>query len=287
MQRSLSSVVVTLVLLSAFAHALWNALLKRTREPTDASIPLFAVCAASSVALAIAAGAHVPPPRALVWCLGSGVLEAAYFVTLARALARAPLGPVYTVVRGGALVVVWPITLAFLGERLTAASAGGVALIAAGLVATGAADGQRDRSRGALVRNLGWAAISAVFVAGYHVSYKVALSDGAEPLAAAGVSLSVASALNVAVVGRGSGGRAWKALREQPVRIVVGGLLANLGFALFIYAMAHAGAGAVTTLRNTSVLFAQLFATMQGDRPKGLGLVGAACVTAGAVLLSR
>ena len=51
-----------------------------------------------------------PALRSVAWCLAAGTLEAGYFATLARALTRAPLGPVYTIVRG-ALVVAWPISV--------------------------------------------------------------------------------------------------------------------------------------------------------------------------------
>ena len=78
-----------------------------------------------------------------------------------------------------------------------------------------------------------------------------------------------------------------EALRAQPLLVVPAGLLATVGFIVFLVGMAKAGAGVVITLRNTSVLFAQVFAFTMGERPKRLGVVGALCVTFGAVLLSR
>ena len=50
--------------------------------------------------------------------------------------------------------------------------------------------------------------------------------------------------------------------------------------------MREAGAGVVTTLRNTSILFAQGLAFLLGERPTRLGVIGALLVTAGAVLLA-
>jgi drug/metabolite transporter (DMT)-like permease len=51
--------------------------------------------------------------------------------------------------------------------------------------------------------------------------------------------------------------------------------------------MKNEGAGVVLTMRNTSILVAQLFAFFMGDRPKRLGIIGALFVFAGAVLLAR
>lgn len=80
--------------------------------------------------------------------------------------------------------------------------------------------------------------------------------------------------------------RAVEAARAQPFSVVAAGVLAAVGFLVFLGAMANAGAGLVLTLRNTSILFAQMFAALQGDRPKRLGIVGAVLVTAGAVALA-
>ena len=59
------------------------------------------------------------------------------------------------------------------------------------------------------------------------------------------------------------------------------------GFSVFLFGMRSAGAGAVLTLRNTSILFAQVFALVLGERPKRLAVVGAVLVTGGAALLTR
>ncbi len=279
--------VVALVLASAFMHALWNALLKRMKDPENASFAILVVCAVSSLALTIAAWPPLPPPKSIAWCIASGLFEAGYFVTLARALSRAPLGPVYTVVRGGALVVVWPVALLFLHEELTVGVGAGVVLVLLGLAATGFADAQRDTTKGALARNLGWAAVSAVFVAGYHLSYKMALAAGGAPFIVVSISLGAAAVVNALRLDRDRIAKAKQAFRDAPGTVIVAGILGNVGFAVFLLAMSKSGAGVVITLRNTSILFAQVFAAIQGDRPKPLGVLGALAVTGGAFFLAR
>jgi drug/metabolite transporter (DMT)-like permease len=283
--------VMVLVVASAVAHAAWNALLKRCREPENAIVAMMLIAAASSSIFAFATHVPAPPARSAAWIIASGVLEAGYFVTLARALARAPLGSVYTVVRGGALVLVWPISIVVLGEIVTLGRGLGTLLVVLGLVATGAGQRSpalvRDEKRGPKERSgLAVAALCAMFVGGYHLAYKLALSSGGSPEAVIAVSLSTASAINIVAIGQRRA-RVFAALRDQPIRIIVGGLLASGGFLVFLWAMASAGAGVVLTLRNTSILFAQGFAVALGERPRRLGLLGAALVTAGAVLLAR
>ena len=275
-----------LVLASALIHAVWNAILKRTREPEKAVIGVVVASAASAFGVWAVTGAPLPPPRSIAWCLASGLLEAFYFVTLARALARAPLGPVYTVVRGGALVVVWPISIAFLGERPTAAMIAGTLLVVLGLASTGAAEMPRGDDA-PLARRLGWAFVCAFFVGAYQVAYKLALASGGHAGAVVAISLGSACVANLAVLGRARARGAIDALRAEPVRVLGAGVLTSIGFAVFLFAMTRAGAGAVVTLRNTSILFAQVVALFLGERPKRLGVIGAVLVTGGAVFLAR
>jgi drug/metabolite transporter (DMT)-like permease len=285
--------VVLLVIGSALAHAAWNAILKRTRDPENAVTSMMLVAAACSVGVALVLRVPAPSGTATAWCLVSGVLEAGYFVTLARALSRASLGSVYTVVRGGALVVVWPVSVFALGEPVNVSRATGTLLVVLGLSATGAAERIPIRaatttvSGGRRVRSgLVIAALCALFVSGYHLAYKVALSIGGRPEAVVSISLSTATLLNLAMVGERRR-LALAAAREQPLRIVVGGLLGGIGFLVFLSAMKNAGAGVVLTLRNTSILFAQGFSLALGERPRRLGIFGAVLVTAGAIFLAR
>src|SRR5215212_5083413 len=99
--------IVALVLVSAFLHAAWNALLRLEQDKDRALVA--AVGAAAALALAVAgvrwaAGeAPFPGAAAVGWALAAGLLEVAYFISLARALEAGPLGPVYTISRGGAV----------------------------------------------------------------------------------------------------------------------------------------------------------------------------------------
>jgi drug/metabolite transporter (DMT)-like permease len=279
--------VVLLVIASALAHASWNAILKRCRDPEHAVVSMMFVAAACGVIFAVTFHTPAPAPASIAWSLAAGLLEAGYFVTLARALSRAPLGSVYTVVRGGALVVVWPISVLLLDEPITLVRGAGTLLVVLGLAATGAGERAPSLDGTSKTRSgIAVAGLCALFVGGYHLAYKLALSTGSRPEAVVSISLSTASILNVSALGARRR-LALGALRTQPVRIVVGGLLASVGFLVFLSAMKDAGAGVVLTLRNTSILFAQALSFGLGERPRRLGIVGAGLVTTGAVLLAR
>jgi uncharacterized membrane protein len=284
-------VTALLVVGSALLHAVWNAILKRTRSPEDAAPAIVVVTATTALLVVLVLGQPLPPPRSIAWCVVSGVLEALYFVTLARAFARAPLGPVYTTVRGGALVIVWPISIAFLGEHVTLGIGCGTLLVAAGLLATGGSEMPASLDRTWRERlagmNLGWAALCATFVGGYQVAYKFALAAGGASQAVVAVSIGTAFVSSFVFGGRSRARAAWAAARAEPALVLAGGILTTASFGVFMLALDRGGAGAVATLRNTSILFAQVIAFAMGERPKRLGIAGALLVTAGAVLLAR
>jgi drug/metabolite transporter (DMT)-like permease len=128
--------------------------------------------------------------------------------------------------------------------------------------------------------------VCAVFAALYQVGYKMALTKGGQPEAVVSITMLTASAVQVAVIGRARRIAALAELRAAPLAVIGAGLVCTLGFVLFVRAMEHGGAGVLTTIRNTSVLFAQGLALLAGERPKRLALIGAVLVTGGAVLLS-
>jgi uncharacterized membrane protein len=185
--------------------------------------------------IALALGAPSASPSAFFWVALSGLLEATYFVTLARALSLAPLGPVYTIVRGGALVLVWPVSVLFLDERITAWRAAGTALVVLGLASTGAG----ERSSGAPgtevhARGLALAALCACFTGGYHLAYKVALASGAAPEIVVSVSLAIAALVNLVQVGAVRRRKILEAAREQPGHVIGGGVHASVGFLVIL-----------------------------------------------------
>jgi uncharacterized membrane protein len=83
----------------------------------------------------------------------------------------------------------------------------------------------------------------------------------------------------------GVGARAWAAARSTPFVVGGGGVICALSFLLFLAALSSGGAGAVLTLRNTSVAFAQIFGLFLGERPGLSRLLGASLVLVGAVVL--
>ncbi|HEY4060195.1 MAG TPA: DMT family transporter [Kofleriaceae bacterium] len=283
--------IVALVLVSAFLHAAWNALLRLEPDKDKSLVPAIAcaalfACIVAGVRWALGSTPFENLP-ALLWTLLAGAFEAVYFATLARALELGRLGTVYTVSRGGAVLVVWPLSMALYAERANTFSIAGSLTVLAGLAlssvgATAAASPERSAHR----RGVAWAAVCAVSIAGYHLAYKAGLRAGGNPSAIFAVSLSASALISIARVGSSGRTRMREVLSTRWHRIVLMGLLCGGSFLILMEALARGGSGYVLTLRNTSVLFATLLAWTIGEKPRHVELVGSLFVAAGAVLMS-
>lgn len=279
--------IIALVLFSALLHALWNALL-RIEKDKDRTL-VAAVCIATLVS-AIVAGVRLglgqvafATPIAVGWAVAAGVLEWLYFASLAKALDRGSLGPVYTISRGGAILLVWPISVAWFGEPLTILSTIGSAVVFGGLALASSRTGDTRKTEGSA---LAWAIACALSIAGYHLAYKGALRAGGGASAVFTVGLAVASVINVIRIGREGRTVVATLMRTRLPRIVFMGIVCGGSFLILMEALAAGGAGYVLTLRNTSVLFATGLAFAIGERPRRVEILGAACVAAGAVLMA-
>jgi len=282
--------IVVLVVISALFHALWNALL-RLEEDKDRAV-VGAVLVAATFALAVAGvrwGLGSIPfatPAAIGYTVCAGLLESVYFVTLARALEIGPLGPVYTVSRGGAVLAVWPLSIVLYDELVTWTSSAGSALVLLGLVFAGLGrhggrDGtEPDRS------GIAWASVCAVSIAGYHLSYKAALRAGGASSATFAVSLGLAGLISLIRIRRDGRAALRRLIRARTWQVVRMGVICSGSFLILMEALAIGGSGYVLTLRNTSVLFAIGLAYVIGERPARAEIAGAALVAAGAVLMA-
>ena len=147
-------VIIALVLLSAFLHATWNALLRLEKDKDQSLVVAIAVATLFAATVAGIRWALGAVPFASLGGFGftllAGVLEAIYMATLARAMERSKLGVVYTISRGGAVLAVWPLSIVLFSELATLPSVAGSLLVLAGLALSGLGAGGNgpDNQRG-------------------------------------------------------------------------------------------------------------------------------------------
>lgn len=284
-----------LVLASAVLHAGWNLCVKRHPDPNAGMTAIAGVSGLfglgfTLVETARGAGAPFPDATALALAVFCGIAESAYFLALGRALRDASLGVAYVVVRGGGVLLVWPLAFLAHREAPTALQGGAIALMVAGLGLL-VPPGSQGRSRS----GYGWAVLAALCVAVYHVAYKAALVAGGRAWAVFGVAMLIATPATVVGMGAprsgdlsmGQPGRVAAAWRQAPLLLLGAGVLSGLSFGLALEAMRTAGAAWVGTLRNSSVALAPILGwAVLGERPGARALIGFAAVSAAVVLLA-
>jgi drug/metabolite transporter (DMT)-like permease len=267
---------LALALAAAFVHAAWNLLLSGSDDTHSAT------------AVALVTGAVVFAPIAvLAWRLeesawpyigASSALELLYLVLLATAYAGAAMGFVYPIARGSAPVLVLVAGAVASAGRPSAVAAGGVVLVAVGIVFV------RGLRIAARPRDLALALAIGACIAGYTLVDKHGVAHG-NPLAYLQVVFSIAA------LGYFAG--AWRARGLPAIRAAVSrsSLLAGVGFfgsyALTLAALKLASAATVAAVRESSVVIAAAALVLSGRESFARSRVaGAALVAAGVALIS-
>lgn len=265
-----------LALTAALLHAGWNAMLRSGGDRFSAIVVMSA--ASSLVALPWAIMSGVPLAGAWPMLIISAILHVGYNLALVWAYRHGELGQVYPLARGAAPLLVTLSAALFVGEHLPVAALMGICLVSIGILGLAAA----KTGRAALLP----AFVTSLFIAGYTVT------DGL------GARISIDA----------SGYAAWLFVIDGPPMLVIhwyqrgrflppvwtydtakaagGGVISLLAYGLVIVAVSFAPMGAVSALRETSVLAAALLGRFfLGERLTGRRLAGCSLVAIGAICL--
>jgi drug/metabolite transporter (DMT)-like permease len=269
---------LALALAAAAVHAAWNLAVAGDRDP------LAALALALPVAVAIGALPAVltwdVERAALPYAAGSGALEVAYALLLARAYQRADVGVVYPVARGSAPVLVLLAEVAVLNASPGVWQAAGVLVVAAGVLAVRGISGATSWKDVALALAVG------ATIAGYTLFDRRGVQHAAV-LPYFELCLLPSAILVPLVVWRSRGAAGLRAAATRPAFLAGAGLFAAYG--LVLAALQQAPAAAVAAVRESSVVMAALaaHAGLGGEKPAGAHrLLGAAAVAGGVALIA-
>lgn len=286
---------LALVLLAAVLHASWNFAAKRAGG--DERFTLLTSLATSVVWMPAGLwfGWHeVPRWGWAQWgAVGaSAVVHLLYFNSLLKGYRVGDLTVVYPLARGSAPLLTAGVAVLLLGERLTAAGAGGVLAVCGGvfLVAGGPAlwrRGHEPEARRRLQAGVRWGLITGAAIAGYSVidGYAIkVLAIGPVVFDYACNVLRVPLQWRTLLRGRAELRQAWRT--QWPHALVVA-TLGPLAYILVLYALTLAPLSHVAPAREVSMLVAALLGgRLLGEGDRGLRLLGAGCIAAGVMALS-
>ena len=271
--------VIIIVLAAALMHATWNALVKGAND----RLMVLGLIALGHVVpgLVILAFTGLPQTGSYPYIIASTVIHWGYYWCLNLAYRSGDLSVAYPIARGIAPVLVALGAQVWIGETLPLMAWLGILAVSFGIGIL---------SFAGLGPTTGWAGIAAALLAGVTIA-AYSLADGAG-VRVSGNALAYIALLFTAeafVAGFIFSTRMDR-LRTLPMRTIwlgfVGGVVSSSAYALVLYAKTLAPLGAVSALRETSVIFAALLGvTWLKEGPKSSRLAAAFVVACGIVVL--
>jgi uncharacterized membrane protein len=244
-----SLLVFGCVACAALLHASWNAVLRGGSDRLW-SMTLMMV-AVIGVTATIAA--FVPWPAAASWpyVIASAVIHTGYNLSLVRTYRSGDLGETYPISRGSSPVLVALGAAIFAGERISFIAAIGIALVSGGILSL------VFRGRGIRTDFLPAAFTTGLLIGAYTVVDGIGVRLSGNSLAYTN-SMFLLWSMTMPVIYFTIRGRPPPYSRLQTAMALAGGLVSILAYGIVIWAMQYDTMGAVSALRETSVVFAAI-----------------------------
>ena len=273
--------IVGLVLFAALLHASWNAMAKAGGTPQFSIASYRLVNAIWCLPLLF----FFPLPLAESWpmLLVSTLIHTVYYYTLSKSYRSGDLSQVYPLFRGLAPVLVVLGAVVFASEYLSSGAMIGIGLVSAGLISITFAGGTFGKIPGPALR---WGLATSVLIAAYTVADGIGVRAAGNPFSYI-LWLFVFEPIPIGLWLLARERAGWFAyMRAKPGKITAGALAAATAYAMVIYAMSVAPMGMVSSLRETSVIFAALIGTLLFREPFGRQrIIAAMLVCLGVVLI--
>ena len=274
--------IIGLLLMAALMHASWNAILKSDQSDRLAT---FGVIMTTGTVMGLCAVPFLPwiEPAAWKYLAASVLIHVLYYTFLLKAYSYGDLSHTYPIARGLGPLLVALVSGRFIGEHLRPQDIAGVLLLSFGLIALAMPLRNvvpRPGSRHGLATL--FAVLTGFTIAAYIIADGLGVRS-AGPTFQHRLSyiawLCVVEGpwlLVLAIVLRP--GTVWAHLRRTWWRGAIGGVIANVGYGIAIYALVLGPMAHIAALRETSVLFGALMGTLLLGEPFGLRRMAAAFV---------
>ncbi len=277
--ETLSTFALTIVLFAAVLHASWNALVKAAG---DRALTLAAVACAHAITGVVFltltnADTNVYWPSVI----SSTLVHYAYYMLIFQAYRHGDLSQVYPISRGMAPALVTLGTYLTIGEELSTRGLLGLGLVTLGIGLL--AIQKRGPTDG---NTLTFAVLLGLSIATYSVADGLGMRWSGDPLAYMGWLFLLESPVLLAIL--------WQRRRtgvtfDRRTFLIglVGGACSVTAYATVLYAKTIAPIGAVSAVRESSVVIAALIGVVfLGERPWAWRISCAVIVAAGVAMLA-
>ncbi len=283
---SMSVLALTLVLLAAVTHAIWN-LAAKSAVASRHFVWLFSAGSLAVYAPIVAWILYTERPQfgAIHWLafLATGVLHLAYSLALQAGYRASDLSLVYPIARGTGPLLSFVGAVLLLGETPSWMALLGLTLIVTGILLVAGVTGRHRAPRAGVFYGL----LTGTFIAAYTVN------DGwmSKVLLVSPFLIDFAGNLFRSIV---MAPMAWRErqlvaieAREFARPVIIVSVLGPLGYIMVLYAMRLAPVSHVAPARELSTLVGAYFgARLLKERSGPARIAGAACIVAGVVGLA-
>ncbi len=318
----MSPTAIALILAAAIAHASWNLFTKQAAATGAVFfLELLAVAATVIYLPVVLITAAVTDPRltglSWVFLVGTGVLQAGYFLFLQSGYRLGDLSLVYPIGRGSGAMLAAIAGITLLGERPSPVAIAGIALIIAGVVAislpspnasqatdTGTSPAATSPAATSATANsnpkvtinptansslkaVGFALITGLFIASYTLWDKYAVATLHTPPVLQGYAAFPFMAVVFWPSATREPDRLRRVWRDFRPQVLGAALLAPLAYILVLAALSFTAVSAIAPAREVSVLFGVLLGRrLLGEGGVARRLAAAAAIVAGIIAIA-
>ncbi len=269
--------LIILLLIAAFSHASWNAVLKSSGDR------LFTMTTVVGIGTLLYGPTllFVDFPTLAVWpyLIVSFLLHLGYFFFLTYAYRQGDLSAVYPVARGCSPLMVAGGAALFAGQALGPIATAGVVTASTGICLFAFEKGMPTRH---LMKPLAMAFVVSCFIASYTVVDGLGLLRSETPYGYI-AWLNFLDGIPLLVWAFAAKGDDYvRFLKADGRKAFMGGVLAMVAYSLVLYALSVGGMAHVSALRETSVLFAVILgAVTLGEKFGAIRWVAAIAIVGG------
>lgn len=252
----MSSAVFIAVILAAFLHAVWNAMVKNMKDKyLGMSGIVLGHLPASIVVIFLT---PIPAPESIPFIILSAIIHNGYQWFLLNSYKFGDYTKVYPVARGAAPILVTIISLFFLGTVLSNFEILGIFTISIGILSLSYFDKKPFKDQKEII----YALMTATFIMGYSITDGIGAKISNSFLSYMSWSFilnAIIYSILLSFIGQKK--IITKTITKGKFIFLIGGTTSYLVYGIVVWAFTQAPIPIVATLRETSIIFALLIGT--------------------------
>ncbi len=244
------------IILAAFLHAVWNAMVKNEDNKYLAVTAI--VLGHVPVSVLIILLAPIPSVESIPFIILSALLHIGYEWYLLSAYRFGDLTKVYPIARGTAPILITIVSLIFLGVALSNFEILGIFIISLGILSLSLQGAKGIKNRSAVI----YALVTGFFIMGYSITDGYGARVSNSFLSYMGWSFILnATIFPIILKINNKSEIITKTFKEGKKIFFIGGTLSYIVYGIVIWGFTQAPIALITALRETSIIFALLIGT--------------------------